>query len=479
MPEILTASQLRLLSMCERRVWLDKFGDQNQREDVSGKNYLAFQRGIEHEATIHAATNPNLVTINVQTWNEAIQECQNAMRGGVPILLNASTEKLVKLIGRQEEVLFRGAIDRLERHEDGFYYPIEIKKYSQLTEADFLQLDFYCFLLGEIQGKTPNGEFWLSSQVDGFPEQRIHHEYSSERLKKALARWVNLSRFKNPPPLLYESHCRKCYWHSFCTEELKKELKIELLWNMDSATRKDLKERGIFTLKQFFTLSLEEMRELRGVQKTASRHKAHAEAWLTNKPVRYAEFSSSFPISGIMFDLETNVGERSLPVWSIGWTDNHGLVQIAIVNSEHETSNYKLDESTDINIVKSPEAAWWCFYDSVKDSDLLIYHWWWYENRTMKNGAPKEIQEALLPRLRDLGQIFIKSVQLPIRHYTMKDVAQYFKFQWEIHESWERAFWDYGSWKASGNYELLARAASYQRDDVLALLKVWQWMIEE
>jgi predicted RecB family nuclease len=479
MPEILTATELRLLAMCERRVWLDKFGDKSQRDDVTGKNFVAFQRGIEHEATVRAATSPNLHIIPVETWRGAVQESQNAIQRRIKTLDNACLEALIKVDGKQEKVLFRGAIDRLERHADGFYYPIEIKKYTQLTEADYLQLDFYCLLLGEIQGKIPNGEFWLSSQANSFPEQKIHHEYNPERLKAALDRWVNLFRFKKPPELIYESHCRKCHWQAFCVSQLKKDHKIESLWKMEKVTRQELKARGIFTLEQFVTLSIDEIRELSGVNRTAFRYKAHAEAWINDAPVRYAGLPSHLLNGGIMFDLETNVRERNLPVWSIGWSNNQERVKIVIVNPEHDTPNYVLDERTDISIVKSPEAAWWFFYDSIKDSDTPIYHWWWYENSTIKRDAPKEIQEALLPRMHDLGQIFIKSVQLPVRHYSMKDVASHFEFQWEVHQSWEQAFWDYGEWKATSSYEALKRAASYQRDDVLSMLTVWRWMVED
>jgi predicted RecB family nuclease len=478
MPEILTATQLRLLAMCERRVWLDKFGDPSQRDDVSGRNFAAFQRGIEHEATIHATTSPNLITIHVETWQDYLQETQKAIERGVTVLINAAFEVLVKLDGKQEEVLFRGKIDRLERHIDGFYYPIEIKQYKQLNEADLLQLDFYCFLLGQIQGNIPNGEFWLSSQASGFPEQKIAHTYNPERLQLALFRWVNLFRFKKPPKLIYESHCRKCHWQSFCVDELKNKNRIELLHNLRKNSRQALKEKGIFTLEQLVTLSVEELGEIKGIKTTAVKYKAQAQAYINKTPVQYAEISPRASEKGIMFDLETDTNWeiRYFHSWCMGWSNTEGDTNIIIVNSQHDKQNYILDGKTEIHIVQTPEAAWSLLYEQIKESDTPIFHWTKYDATTLKKTAPKQVQEALLPRMHDLADSFTKSVQLPIRSYSIKEVARYFGFKWQRYENWQRALWDYTLWKNTGDYQYLERAASYQRDDVLSMLVVWQWM---
>jgi predicted RecB family nuclease len=40
------------------------------------------------------------------------------------------------------------------------------------------------------------------------------------------------------------------------------------------------------------------------------------------------------------------------------------------------------------------------------------------------------------------------------------------------------AYMDYGRWLSSGDEEALARACSYQQDDVRALGLVWRWLVD-
>ena len=255
---------------------------------------------------------------------------------------------------------------------------------------------------------------------------------------------------------------------------------VELLWNLRKNSRQDLREKGIFTMEQFLELSLEEMCKIKGIKKTANRYKAQAEAYVNQCPVQYDEIPPVLRQKGIMFDLETEIHpEAGFYSWCMGWSDCEGNSKIAIVNGQKAQEIHSLDRKTEIYVVASPEAAWWCFYEDVAPLEQPIFHWTGYDAGVMRQTAPETVRETLLPRMHDLAGSFIKSVQLPIQSYSIKEVARYFGFDWQEYDNWQQALWDYKSWMRTGDKRYLEKASRYQRDDVLSMLTVWAWIAEQ
>lgn len=259
-----------------------------------------------------------------------------------------------------------------------------------------------------------------------------------------------------------------------------KNTSVELLWNLRKNSREDLRAKGIRTMEEFASLSLEEIMKIKGIKSSATRYKAQAEAYLNQAPVHYGEMSPLLRQQGIMFDLETDIHpEAGFYSWCMGWSDCEGNSKIAIVNGQKAQEIHSLDRKTEIHVVASPEAAWWCFYEDVCEQDCPIFHWTGYDASTMKQTAPERVRETLLPRMHDLAASFIKSVQLPIQSYSIKEVARYFGFDWQDYDNWQQALWDYKSWLRTGDKRYLEKASRYQRDDVLSMLTVWAWIAEQ
>ena len=139
---------------------------------------------------------------------------------------------------------------------------------------------------------------------------------------------------------------------------LKKETSVEQLWNLRKNIRQDLQAKGILTMEQFASLSLEEITKIKGIKSTATRYKAQAEAYVKDCPVYYGEMSPTLKQKGILFDLETDASpETGFHSWCMGWSDTDGNGKIAIVNARQAGKSYWLDEKTEIHIVRSPAAA--------------------------------------------------------------------------------------------------------------------------
>lgn len=473
----ITATTLRNFSKCHRLVWLDRFGDYQQRDQVSP---VAMIRGVRHEEDIQAATTDQVETTLVGTWDEGVEITRTMIDDGVPIIVGGFLEHAETLVTGQT-VTLHGKTDQLIRARvgsSGVYRAIEIKQYTKLTEADYLQLDLYLHLLEQAQNRDSMGVFWLGKREDGLPQDEVEHHLRSDQLPDALVQTAEILTQQTPPPVHLVSHCRSCHWYSGCFENVKATLDISLLPRLRSQTQAVLRQAGITTLDQFASLSIEELQQFKGIKTTAFALKANAQAYVENRPVWFNEIPEVLNNGGWMLDLETAAlaGGDGLP-WAIGWSDQQGRTQITILVPHSDERTLELLDGQIVHIVPDVDALWQCVYDSVSVDDKPIYHWTGFDAGVLQSTAPDPIRKSLGPRMHDLHRTFINTVRLPQKSYSIKKVAAYFGFSWSGYQEWWQAETDYRIWLDTGEIELLAQACAYQRDDVIALVEVWSWLV--
>lgn len=470
----LTATQLRLLAMCERRVWLDKYGNREDRVDVSSVTAIPFTTDIQHDEHIHTTTRDGMREIKVASWEEAVEVTRLAMEQGCNVI-GACLETVAEIAGSRVRLI--GRIDHLKRLPDGTYYPIEVTHGTTLNQTDHLQLDFYCFLVGSSQDRVPDGEFWIGAEANNRPVQIVPHCFDSQRFQQSLLTWITVIRHHDEPDILYRSHCRPCHWHSLCVDALKQQRSVQLLHSIRRDTVQALADRDVHTVDQLALLSVDELRQIKGIKKTAQRYLAQAKAYVQAAPVWYQALPDVLHQGGIMLDLETMVDEDG-SIWSLGWCDTNGDTQVAVVHPDYKQTTTTVIEKLTLHIVPHSDDAWRVLRDSIAELELPIYHWTGFDAEVMAQTAPTDVQQALLPRMHDLYKTFTGTVQLPVRSYSIKTVAAYFGFQWRGYAAWDAAYNDYKLWRTRGTQAALQRACDYQCDDVLALVEVWHWMVE-
>jgi predicted RecB family nuclease len=250
-----------------------------------------------------------------------------------------------------------------------------------------------------------------------------------------------------------------------------------LLPGLREATRAHLEQEGIVTLDQFAALEIGEIQRIKGVKTTAAALRANARAFIHSRPIWFERLPDDLRQGGWMLDLET----RSLPgedgsVWCLGWSNESGKAHIVVVAGGREPRLLPFASGQSVWIVPHCDAAWQRFHDSVAADSKPIYHWTGFDAGVMQRTAPPHVREALLPRTHDLHRTLVNTVRLPVRSYSIKAVAHYFGFQWSGYQDWTEAELDYHRWLRLGHEPALERACGYQRDDVIALARVWQWM---
>ena len=474
-PIIITPTLLRNLTICERRGWLDTFGDQADQQTITPIGALY---GIAHEKAIQSVATPQLETMPVATWDEGITLTNELMHDAVSVIVGAYVESRYEL-ENGVEVRLRGRVDRLARNPDTHLYePVEIKQYITLGKGDELQLDFYLAILQDSQAAKVKGYFWLGSDAQNRPRYVLQHNLNPARLQVMLRRAYAVLSKEEEPPVNLVSHCKDCPWYTACTEVARTNLDLSLLPRLNSQTRKHLERGGITNLQQLAALSVEELQRFKGIKSTAASHRANALAFVENRPVWVNPIPDLLHRGGWMFDLETAAlpGGDGMP-WSLGWSDESGHSQNAIVAPDFPRARVMLPPIGELIIVRDKDEAWEAFYQSVGVDDKPIYHWSGFDAGVMRATAPDAVKHALLGRMHDLHQTFVTTVRLPLRSYSIKKVAAYFGFSWKGYDAWWAAETDYRKWLISGDQQHIINACEYQRDDVLALAVVWKWLI--
>ncbi len=475
-PLIITPTLLRNLVTCERRGWLDTFGEKTEQLDLTPIGALY---GVAHEKAIQTVASPNAETMPVATWDEGINLTQELMNEGVSVIIGAYIEQRYEL-ENGVEVSLRGRVDRLTRNpESHLYEPVEIKQYINIAKGDELQLDFYLSVLQDMQDAKLRGYFWLGSDAQNHPRYVLQHILNPAHLQLMLRRAYAVLSQEDAPHVNLLAHCKTCPWYSACMEVARSNLDLSLLPRLNSQTRRNLERGGITSLQHLAALSIEELQRFKGIKKTAASHRANALAFVEDRPVWVDRMPDLLHQGGWMFDLETAAlpGGDGSP-WSLGWCDEAGNSQIAIVAPTQPNQRVTLHPIGELITVRDKDEAWQVFHESVGVDDKPIYHWSGFDAGVMKATAPDSVKNALLGRMHDLHGTFVNTVRLPVRSYSIKKVAAYFGFSWSGYQEWWAAETDYRKWLESGEVEHITHACEYQRDDVLALVVVWKWLIE-
>jgi predicted RecB family nuclease len=270
---------------------------------------------------------------------------------------------------------------------------------------------------------------------------------------------------------------------------------IDRIPRLRAESRKHLRDAGISTLSQIAAMQASDLRRFRGIKSSAEGIHAQVKALIDEQPVWYRPLPERLITGGWMMDIETVMPDNQ-DVWSIGWCDcagdvkNTQTVQIVVVNPRLNAAygqrlvTLELGDGASVFVVPDPDSAWRVFAEAVTKVGTVpdahpIFHWSPFDHAVMKAYAPEDVKRGLSGRMVDLCHAFDQTVKCPIPRLSLKVVAPHIApgFDWAEEAD---VFWaarNYHLWLVDGYAGALARACSYQRDDVIALRLVWEWLV--
>ncbi|MAS36759.1 MAG: hypothetical protein CL610_22330 [Anaerolineaceae bacterium] len=475
---VISATALRNLTECQRRVWLDYHGDAQLRSPLAADVRRRLARGILHEDVIQETMIGPVDVLPTLSWADALRTTRDLMAQGVPAIRGAVFEQTLDL---PQPVVVRGQVDWLLRVSQPSdlgrwaYEPVEVKLYQDIAEADRLQLDLYLWLVAQTQGAETVGWFWLGQDANGAPRHQIEHVLRPEPLFAALQWLAGALDEQNPPDVFLTSHCDHCHWLAACTDQARQSHNFTLLPTLKRQTRQHLWEAGIRTFEEIAAMSPSELQRFYGIGKVNVHDIISlAQAFASDSPVWRADFPETLSQPGIMLDLETDLTNGS--PWCFGWQVAGEPVQIVVVARYAESGGIKLPGDLGVTLVEDSDVGWEMLADAAQRVPGQIYHWTDFDRAALRKTAPRRIVDHLDDRMHDLHRTFKTTVTLPIQSTSIKVVGAHLGYNWPEGSNAFAAWDDYNRWLLDGDAYALARACAYQNADVEALDVVWRWL---
>lgn len=476
---IITPSDLRWMSICERHIWLN--ASKNTSPDLSPS--LIYR--LEND-------NRDISAISVQGWDDVLEKTQMLMEKGAESIIDACLEYSWQIEGIGETVTLRCKVDRLNRYDLGssikdrlwyertgrsfIYLPIKMIQSQYPDETDLLQLDCAIWLLHQLQAiESPSAEFWITRDIALQPQAVITHDYDPDRFEALLHKTASLMTLtQSEPPILIAPHCQTCNWYANCTAKTTSTKSVTLL-SLRRETLLHLAQDGITALHQIIEMEESTLLTYRFVgKKTVHKLKAQAQAFMQNQPVWIGDTPEICQQEGWFFDIETL--PDSGHVWSIGWSWQDDPTQILIVVPGSNGETLMLPDGRHIMLVPDKDAAWTSFCESVSANQASVFHWSGFDAGVMRAQAPQAVIQRLNHRLHDLLSSFKTTIQLPERSNSLKVVAPYAGFHWKGYMEWWAALRDYRQFLETDNPAYLVEACHYQAGDVEAMVAIWKWL---
>ncbi len=437
--------------------------DEKAVEEKTLYDEYLMQEGVEWEQYWVNKHYPDALDLN-DTWGkQGLRKTVQAMSQGLRAIQGGSLWLLSEEVYGKADLLVRDS-----SHESDlgpFHYRVkEIKSSSSLKEYHKLQTALYDYILGEIQGYTPDTcEVVLG---EGTENREIEYQEHLQQLHDQLEHWRQIRNGEvTPLPNGYDRTGSP--WREYGNEIIRNRNDLTLIPGIGKSTRATLQKQGINSYEAFLELGEQELIERFGQE--GKHYYWHAKAHQVGEPIFATGTSASIPRRErtLYFDLEDTT-----------------VVDDEVITRSH---TYMLgaalpDRTTKIWTAQGEETEkrmWKEFLDWLGDpSDVALYCWTMYEENRIEQAAQDhpEMEDRLIDvkqALIDLKEQVKHRPYFPVPTYSIKSVAPVCGFNWSQEDvDGLSAGVMYKQWLESGDDSIIKRVEQYNKEDVLAMLAV-------
>ncbi len=474
---LVTCKRLLNYQRCQRRVFLDIYGDFSQLDPPND-----FLRKLNQDRLVHQQQvmvdqiyeQPIYPKFDFQAGAEATLAL---MRQGVETIYHG-----VLLAPGPEGVTLVSYPDLLKKHpgESDFgdwLYSVTDIQLSKRAKQDYqIIVAYHTYILAAIQGAWPeNG--WLNLREKGLAEVDLWKRLP--QMQEILTAYITTLRSEREPEIfISREKCSLCGWLSSCSAIAQSQHHLSLLPGVTPSRYKRLQYLNVTSVASLAHLNpaeLEFWQEFEnGIAKKVvmqAQSVLENKAIVIDKPQNIAESKLSTNQIELYFDIESQP--------DLDFIYLHGVLVVdRAANTEifHPFLAEKIEDEGKI---------WSDFLNLVwQYPQAPIFHFCDYEVETIKNLAklyhtPQEKWEPLLKRFVDIHAFVTQTTILPIEGYGLKQIARWLGFEWRDRKAngGQCVFW-YDTWLKNGDRSFLAAILSYNEDDCRATYHVKDWLVK-
>ena len=451
-------------------IYCSRFVDEKYKDPIDPFNTLLQRAGKKFEQEILKEKFKNAFIIPDVSEHQRFELLLDAMKKGVPAVYQGP------LLDSEENLAgYTDILVKRNSHKSNFgnyhYVVYEVKNRKEPSKAHFFQAAFYNYVLGKIQGYTPEKFYFITNdkKENGYDFSKYSHQ-----LKEAINGVRNIIEGKEVPEPVYG--VVKYDWKKYTDELAIKKNDLSIIQGIRK-TALTLRKAGYNTIKDLANAKKHDLIKIKGIgEKTAETILRNTKAFYTQKPIVYDRLKLKIPKAKeeIYIDFETagesEDGEVPAMAYMLGVLYKEGgkwIYKSFIAENAKDGEKELLDG----------------FIKFLKlHPDSILYHWADFElgefNKMFeKYKTPKKDQEFVKKRLFDLIKPFREGIIVPTYSNSIKDVAPWLGFKWRQDDVTGTnsmvLYYDYLKTKDS---KLLQKILDYNEDDVVAMKVVREWL---
>ncbi len=490
----LTSELFLHFQRCNRRAYLEVYGDLSQRDPPSDYALKLRQDGqAQHQQILkdlpycepQIADRHDLQAIADATTSLMRQGVERIYRG----VVIHGLESGITLVGRPDFLIKKPG---QSPWGDWQYETCDLKLGKRPKLEYQLTAAFHAFILAAVQNQPPDIA-WLLLR-DRAP-YAVNLDLIQAQMQTLLQECMQmLQQGLEPEVFIARSRCGLCQWLNHCYAIAQEQGHLSLLPGVTPSRYTYLQELKLTSVESLAIATAQQLEMLPGFGSDVSQKLVRqAQAVVQNqalpspalsfphgKPLlihRDSQDYSSQPVSPLLrtspvefyFDIESEPDQNLVYL--------HGVL---LVDSDQGTQTFYsfLAESA-----IAEEAIWNEFLALVQAyPEAPIFHFCPYEVQTVKrlgdlyHTSRAEIQQ-LVTRFTDLHAWVTQTVTLPVESYALKPIARWLGFHWsDSAANGAQAIYWYASWLATGDRGYLDLILRYNEDDCRATYHVKTWL---
>ncbi len=347
----------------------------------------------------------------------------------------AKADKIVEMDGKSAALISRSSKSVRERHK--------------------IELAYLAFVLFLNDKRLVVGIELLTGTKRIYP--RI------ERISPILLKMKRVLKSSIPPEPTFSYACRNCPFHRECVEYAAQKGDISMINGVGERRKYALEKAGYLTVKDISEADPELISRYTGVPfKEAERIVKQAESIKTSHWFALEKINLSSNEYEYFFDVEKGENEIYL---------------LGVVAKVGEKSTYKY-----FIMGKKWRKTWKDFLSFINTyPSAPIYHYDVFDRNVVNKFETKfkANTESIIERFVDLYKTVTHSLVLPVRFYSLKDVARIVGFKWRVKDfNGYKAMLTLSKWEKSQDPEILKKIVTYNEDDCRALMAIKEKMIQ-
>ena len=424
---LLTDRLLLSFQRCRRQVYLDCYGDRQQKSEPGDFLKKLRQDKAQHLQAVLSTQGWVKPDYPRQDWQAGALATYNLMRQGAPQIHGA-----VLRLQMEQDLIFVSTPDLLTRvpgvskFGDWIYVPTDI----QLSKRSKLEYQivaaFHSQLLAVVQGNWPPTAY-LYLRDKG--QYAVDFTKTLPKLQDLITDLSQMVQHRHEPDaFIVHNRCHLCGWFNHCYTTAQAQQHLSLLPGVTPSRYPILQTHNLTTIDALAAADSKELDNLTGFGRDVAGKLVHqAQATVTNRPIPLAPQRTKHPpiptaTIELYFDIEAEPG--------LNLAYLHGVL---LINRQLSTQTFYpfLAECPE-----DEQRVWQQFLDLVQAHPTApIFHFCAYEVQTIVRLAklyqtPFHVVQPLVDRCVDLHAWVTKTVTLPIERYTLKQIAQWLGFQW-------------------------------------------------